>query len=190
MPTNHVTTTRAAEWLAHQIVRRAVQPICALCRLASCTCMRCSECAREFCSKCLSLEPNCMWEIEFCCPSCIVDSLFLLPIDDSAGSPYLLHLALQTMKSSSSRLALSTWRNYLRCVQKAIDFTIKFGVVCFPVVNTQTLRGSMIFFQHLRQIGTSWSSMRTFRSAWKSCHEALGILDPWVAFPALARQTA
>ena len=131
-----------------------------------------------------------MWEIEFCCPSCIVDSLFLLPIDDSAGSPYLLHLALQTMKSSSSRLALSTWRNYLRCVQKALDFTIKFGVVCFPVVNTQTLRGSMIFFQHLRQIGTSWSSMRTFRSAWKSCHEALGILDPWVAFPALARQTA
>ena len=131
-----------------------------------------------------------MWDIEFCCPACVVDSLFVLPIDNSPGSPYLLHLALQTMKSSSARLALSTWRNYLRCVQKAITFTIKHGVVCFPVVNTQTLRGAMLFFQHLRQIGTSWSSMRTFRSAWKSCHEALGFLDPWVAFPALARQTA
>jgi len=48
----------------------------------------------------------------------------------------------------------------------------------------------MLFFQHLHEIGTSCSSMRTFRSAWESCHEALGFLDPWVAFPALARQTA
>jgi len=110
--------------------------------------------------------------------------------DNSPGSPYLLHLALQTMKSSSAPLALSTWRNYLRCVQKAIEFTTKHGVVCFPVVNTQSLRGAMFWFQHWRQIGTSWSSMRTFRSAWKSCYEALRFLDPWIATPALARQTA
>jgi len=93
----------------------------------------------------------------------VVDSFFVLSIDNSPGSPCLLHLALQTMKSSSARLALSTWRNYLRCVQKAIEFTIKHGVFCFPVVNTQTLQGAMLFFQQLRQIGTSWSSMRTFR---------------------------
>lgn len=51
--------------------------------------------------------------------------LVVLPMDDLLGSPYLLHLAFQTMKSSSVRLASSTWRNYLRCVQKAVDFTIK-----------------------------------------------------------------
>ena len=32
--------------------------------------------------------------------------------------------------------------------------------------------------------------MRIYRSAWKSFHEVLGILDPWLAFPALARMTA
>ena len=123
---------RAAQWLAHEIRADTCNQ---LCQLPSCTCMRCSECSREFGSKCSSMEPNCMWDIDFCCPACVVDSLFVLPIDDSPGSPYLLHLALQTMKSSSARLALSTWRNYLRCVQKAIEFTIKHGVVCFPVVD-------------------------------------------------------
>jgi len=136
------------------------------------------------------MEPDCVWDIEFCCPACVVDGLFLLPIADEPGSPYLLHLALQTMKSSSARLALSTWRNYLRCVRKAVDFTAKHGVLCFPVVNERTMRGAMIFFQHLRHTGTSWSSMRVYRSAWKSFHEVLGILDPWLAFPALARMTA
>jgi len=183
-------TARAAAWLARELAIRKVQPRCAKCAQHSCTCMRCQECSREFCHKCLSMEPDCVWDIEFCCPACVVDGLFLLPIADEPGSPYLLHLALQTMKSSSARLALSTWRNYLRCVRKAVDFTAKHGVLCFPVVNERTMRGAMIFFQHLRHTGTSWSSMRVYRSAWKSFHEVLGILDPWLAFPALARMTA
>ena len=32
--------------------------------------------------------------------------------------------------------------------------------------------------------------MRTICSAWKSFHEVLGILDPWLALPALASMTA
>jgi len=83
------STIWAAQWSALQISRQSVQPICALCQLPSCTCMRCSECSREFRSKCLSMKSNCMWKIEFCCLVCVVDNLFVLPIDDLPVSPYL-----------------------------------------------------------------------------------------------------
>ena len=91
--------------------------------------MRCVECTKHVCRKCLTLEPEAAWDIEFCCPPCLVDGLFTLPCDDRPGPDYLLHLALQSLKSSSARLALSTWRSYHRCVQKVVEFMAKQGVV-------------------------------------------------------------
>ena len=151
--------------------------------------MRCVECTKHVCRKCLTLEPEAAWDIEFCCPPCLVDGLFKLPCDDRPGPDYLLHLALQSLKSSSARLALSTWRSYHRCVQKVVEFMAKQGVVCFPVMTTALAQGCMLFFQHLRQNGATWSTMRTFRSAFKSFHVALGLPDPWIAFPILLMLT-
>ena len=37
-------------------------------------------------------------------PPCLVDGLFTLPCNDRPGPDYLLHLALQSLKSSSARL--------------------------------------------------------------------------------------
>lgn len=182
---------RAAQWLTQQLQRRQNQPSCVMCHRESLTCMHCQECQRPFCSACLRLEPDCCWDIDFCCPPCIITGLQPLGSREAAsGSPYLLQLAFSLLRTSSSRLALSTWKNYIRCVQKAITFTEQFGIVCFPVLNHSIARGCMLFFQHLRAEGCTFSTMRSIRSAFKSFHGAMGMEDPWVKFPALSALTA
>ena len=109
--------------------------------------------------------------------------------EEDESCSYLWRLALDTLRSSSGRLALSTWRNYIACVREAVDFTARYGVVCFPVVNEQTSRGCMLFFQHLRAVGASWGTLRGVRSAFRSFHKALGWPDPWTSFPRLAVMT-
>jgi len=94
------------------------------------------------------------------------------------------------MRSASKRLALSTWIGDIRCVQKAITFTEVHGVVCFPVLNGSIAKRCQLFFQHLRAQGLAWGTMRTFQSAFKFFHAALGIEDPWVKYPALYALTA
>ena len=69
-------------------------------------------------------------------PPCLVDGLFTLPCNDRPGPDYLLHLALQSLKSSSAHLALSTRRSYHCCVQKVVELMAKQVVVCFPVITT------------------------------------------------------
>ena len=162
-----------------------------MCTKASVTCMSCQECRQPYCAGCLRLQPDCTWDIDFTCPPCIVTGLQQVgtrPLP-SSGSPYLLQLAFDTLQSSSSRLALSTWRTYIRCVQKSVTFTSTHGVVCFPVLNHQIAKGCMLFFQHMRAQGMTWSSMRGFRSAFKSFHATLGMPDPWEMFPGLAALT-
>ena len=182
---------KAAKWLALQLLRRREQPLCIMCKQRSVTCMHCQECSHPYCSACLKLEPDCCWDIDFCCPPCVVAGLITLqPRDPASGSPYLLQLAFSAMRSASHRLALSTWKGYIRCVQKAITFTEVHGVVCFPVLNGAIAKGCQLFFQHLRAQGLAWGTMRTFRSAFKSFHAALGIEDPWVKYPALFALTA
>ena len=131
-----------------------------------------------------------MFDIEFCCPPCIVAGLQPLgSFDEDESCSYLWRLALDTLRSSSGRLALSTWRNYIACVREAVDFTARYGVVCFPVVNEQTSRGCMLFFQHLRAQGRTWNYMRVRRSAFKKFHAAIGVQDPWALYPALSSLT-
>ena len=131
-----------------------------------------------------------MWELDFTCPPCMVDSLVSLPhVGPAAGAPYLLQLSYAMLRSQSARLALSTWKNYIRCVDRSITFMQDSGIVCFPVLNERFARGAMLFFQHLKAEGLTWASLKSFRSAWKSFHQALGLPDPWVAYPALAMLT-
>ena len=132
-----------------------------------------------------------MFDIEFCCPPCIVSGLQPFgSYDEHELCPYLLRLAMDTLRSSSGRLALSTWRNYTACVREAVEFTARYGVVCFPVLNERSARGCMMLFQHMRAQGRSWNYMRVRRSAFKNFHTTIGLMDPWVSYPALASLTA
>ena len=132
-----------------------------------------------------------MWELDFTCPPCMVDSLISLPeVTASDGAPYLLQLSYAMLRSHSARLAMSTWKNYIRCVDRSVSFMQDTGIVCFPVLNERSARGAMLFFQYLKGEGLAWASLKSFRSAWKSFHQALGLPDPWVAYPGLAMLTA
>ena len=70
-----------------------------------------------------------MWELDFTCPPCLVDSLVSLPhVGPAAGAPYLLQLSYAMLRSQSARLALSTWKNYIRCVDRSVTFMQDSGI--------------------------------------------------------------
>ena len=62
---------------------------------------------------------------------------------DGRGYPEinLLNLAFEILQSSSSSLALSTWKNYAGSVQKTVTFTQEYGVICFSVLNERLADG-------------------------------------------------
>ena len=186
------SAVRAAKWLVNRLQSRECQPTCVVCQRQSITCMPCVECGLHYCVGCLRLRPDCLWDIGFCCPPCLVDGLPRLQLDQFSpqeGSPYLLNLAFEVLQSSSSCLALSTWKNYAGAVKKAVTFMSEYKVLCFPILNERLADGCMFFFQHLRATGASWGSMRGVRSAFRSFHKAMGWPDPWLVFPRLAVMT-
>ena len=70
--------SKATKWLVLHLLRRRQQPLCVECKTWSITCMRCQECSHPYCSACLQLEPNYCWDIDFCCPPCVVAGLITL----------------------------------------------------------------------------------------------------------------
>ena len=154
------TSDRVAAWLVFQLEKRHRQPTCVKCGRQSPTCMACQDCQRHFCVTCLELEPDCMFDIEFCCPPCIVSGLQPFgSYDEHELCPYLLRLAMDTLRSSSGHLALSTWRNYTACVREAVEFTGHRGeqvglsastAAGFPFVSTTSIYAGSIQLAQLQ----------------------------------------
>jgi hypothetical protein len=83
----------------------------------------------------------------------------------------------------------STWNSYQRCMREMVLFMRRSGIIIFPVQEIYHARGMCLFFEHLRNTGTSWAKMAHFRSAIASASRSRDLPDPWKEWPRLQELT-
>ena len=179
---DHVLT--AAWWAARVIGEQGRVVMCGVCRVVGRRHLWCASCGETFCMGCLKLPGRELWDLNFECAGCAIESLCVLG-DFSRHEQRILDLADDWLLTRASAIKPGTWRIYKRALQRVIQFMLDTGIVAFPVIDRATARGLCFFFQHLKRTKVSWAVMAQVRSAITNVSRAAGLSNPWHDFPQL-----
>lgn len=174
---------QATKWAARAVAEKGTRKSCVKCKACTSAFLQCSQCDQAYCRPCLSVVDGGLWDLNFSCPACMIESE-KWPEEDSYVKA-MLTLAESTLNTMGSALRSSTWLAYHRCIGQLLEFGRTTRRVVFPINDLHSANSLAMFLEHLRSCGFSWAKITHFRSAIRNLCRAGGLPDPWVAFPFL-----
>eukprot|EP00961_Rhodomonas_salina_P267629 3616241-Rhodomonas_salina.1 len=165
------------------VAEKGERKSCVKCKACTSAYLQCSQCDHAYCRPCLTVVDGGLWDINFSCPACMIESE-KWP-DETNYVTAMLNLAESTLQTMGAALRAGTWLAYHRCIAQLLAFGETTRRVVFPITDEHSATSLAMFLEHLRGCGFSLSKITHFRSAIRNICRAGGLPDPWTAFPFL-----
>jgi hypothetical protein len=178
----------AVRWAARVISQRGAISTCLGCERESRTHLWCASCDHTYCRACLKIQGRELWDLNFECAGCAIESLCTLGEFDKREQK-ILDMANDWLLTRSHAIKPGTWRVYRRAMERIIHFMRETKIVAFPVLDGGTARGLCFFFEYQKRSGVSWATMAQIRSAVTNASRAAGLRNPWREYPQLEELT-